>query len=178
MDANLSHRNSADGKTLVMHHHNLHAVPEKVVQKIGEFSIMPFSLVHDVKCYGYLIKHSESGQIVFITDTLFCHYKFKGLSQIIIEANYSEEILDENLQSGKTVPKVRERVVSSHMSLETCKEFIRSNDLSKVRNIVLIHLSSSNSDAAAFSSEINQMTWKKTFVAEAGMNIKLNKDPF
>ena len=178
LDANLGYNKDPVSGKLNMHHYNLATVAEKVIHYAGEFSFMPFALVHDVKCFGYLIKHPEMGQMAFITDTLFCHYKFRDLSQIMIEANYSEEILDGNLDKGRTVPKVRERVVGSHMSLETCKQFLKSNDLSKVRNIVLIHLSSSNSDAEAFKTDINQLTWKKTHIADAGMIIKLNKDPF
>jgi phosphoribosyl 1,2-cyclic phosphodiesterase len=159
-------------------HHNLIPVPEKVLHYLGSFSFLPFSLEHDVKCYGYLIKHDECGQVVFITDTLFSRYNFRNLSHMIIEANYSGRILDDNLSSGKTIPVVRDRVVGSHMSLETCKEFIMANDLRTVRTITLIHLSSTNSSARGFTDEIQQMTGKKVYVAEAGMKIDLNIQPF
>jgi phosphoribosyl 1,2-cyclic phosphodiesterase len=97
---------------------------------------------------------------------------------MIIEANYSEEILDGNLQNGKLIPKVRDRIISSHMSLETCREFIGGNDLSSLRTITLIHLSSSNSNAYKFKTSIQQMTGKKTYIAEDGMKINLNLSPF
>lgn len=159
-------------------HHNFIAIPPRVTLNVGPFTVMPFSLVHDVACYGYLIRHSEAGLICFVTDTLYCHYKFKGLNSIIIEANYSDEILDENTESGRTILKVRNRVVSSHMSLETCRAFLRANDLRTVRNIVLIHLSASNSSAVGFRDDIQRQTGKAVLIAAPGMVVNLNLNPF
>lgn len=44
------------------------------------------------------------------------------------------------------------------MSLETCIELLKANDLSKVKEIHLIHLSDSNSDAEEFRRTIEDMT--------------------
>jgi phosphoribosyl 1,2-cyclic phosphodiesterase len=158
--------------------HNLIPVCDQQLYHIGGFRVMPFNLVHDVKCYGYLIKHDECGQIVFITDTLFSKYRFKDLNHMIIEANYSDEILEDRINNGKTIMKVRDRVISSHMSLAACKTFIKANDLRSLRNIILIHLSSGNSDAIGFIKEIREITGKNVFVARAGLKIDLNKQPF
>jgi phosphoribosyl 1,2-cyclic phosphodiesterase len=159
-------------------HHNFIPLAPKVTLNFGPFAVMPFALVHDVTCYGYLIRADECGQVCFITDTLYCHYKFRGLSQVIIEANYSDEILDINTTSGRTILPVRNRVVSSHMSLETCRAFLRANDLRAVRNIVLIHLSSSNSSSVGFRDDIQRMTGKQTYIATPGMTINMNLNPF
>lgn len=158
--------------------HNLIPVQEMVTYDLGEFKFMPFALEHDVRCMGYLIRHDECGQVVFITDTLYSYYRFKGLNQIIVEANYSEAILEDHAQSGTVIPKVRDRVIGSHMSLETCREFLRSNDLSRVRNIILIHLSSTNSNASQFRDEIQQLTGRSVHVATAGLRVNLNLNPF
>ena len=64
------------------------------------------------------------------------------------------------------------------MNLSTCKELLQANDLSKVNNIVLIHLSDSNSNAKQFQQEITATTGKKVYVAEAGLTIDFNKQPF
>jgi phosphoribosyl 1,2-cyclic phosphodiesterase len=158
--------------------HNLIPVADKITHYSGPFSFMPFSLIHDVKCYGYLVRHSECGQFVFITDTLYANYKFKGVNHIIVEANYSEEILDENLERSRLIPLVRNRVISSHMSFSSCKKFLSMNNLHQVRNIILIHLSSSNSNAPEFTREIERLTGKKVYVASPGLNINLDLTPF
>jgi phosphoribosyl 1,2-cyclic phosphodiesterase len=52
-----------------------------------------------------------------------------------------------------------------HMSIEQTREMLLSNDLSKVREIWLIHLSDSNSDAEAFRDDIQAATGKPVYVA-------------
>jgi phosphoribosyl 1,2-cyclic phosphodiesterase len=51
--------------------------------------------------------------------------------------------------------------------LEQVKEFLKANDLSKVQQIVLIHLSDGNSDEALFKTEIQKLTGKPVYVAPA-----------
>jgi len=144
----------------------------------GTYNILPFDVVHDCKCYGYIINHKEMGTILFITDTHYCPYSFKNLTNILIEANYKKEILDQNVDKGITHFSIRNRVLQSHMEIERTKEFLSSNDLSKVNNIVLIHLSDSASDENLFQSEIEQLTGKTVHIAKPGLNIQFNKIPF
>ncbi|RYZ52902.1 MAG: hypothetical protein EOP49_08515 [Sphingobacteriales bacterium] len=104
---------------------------------------------------------------------------FRGLNNIIVECNYSQEILDQKLADGATTDFLRNRIFKSHMNLATCKDLLRANNLTNVNNIVLIHLSDSNSNAKQFQAEITACTGKKVYVAEAGMVIPhFNKQPF
>ncbi len=151
---------------------------EKEQLTIGEFLIKPFALEHDVENFGYLIHHYESGMTCFITDTHYCRYTFAGLTNILIEANYSSEIIDQKLLSGAGSLYVRNRVLTYHMEFETTKEFLRANDLQKVNNIVLLHLSMGNSNKAQFIKEITDLTGKQVHVAEEGLNIEFNKTAF
>jgi len=139
---------------------------------------MAFPLKHDVECFGYLIKHPESGTIVFMTDTDFCPYTFKGLNHIIIECNYSQDILDENIMNHDIHMAVQNRVEGSHMSLETCKDFFESNDIIQVNNIILTHLSNLNASPKLFKEEIQDITGKMVFIAEKGLSVDLNINPF
>ena len=71
-------------------------------KKMGGFTIKSFPCIHDVPCVGYLIKHHESGlRLLYATDTYYLHYRFPGLTKIMVEANYCNEILTENLRYGK-----------------------------------------------------------------------------
>lgn len=159
--------------------HRMRVLQKNKKYQIGEFTVMPFDITHDApEPFGFLIKHSECGLVLFCTDTMYLKYKFPGLNQIIIEANYSQELLDARLQEGDTIDLVRNRVISSHMSLETCKDVLRANDTSMVHNIVLIHLSDGNSDARLFKSEVESLTGKTVTVADSGMKIDFNINPF
>lgn len=146
--------------------------------KIGAFKIIPFSVRHDVPCVGYLIDHPDMGKLLFVTDTMMLEYTFSGLNTILLEANYADAILSENIENGIVQPFFRERVMKSHMELETTKEILQSNDLSDVRNIVLIHLSSGNSDAKMFTEEVTKVTGKRVFAASKGLEIDLSLTPY
>lgn len=159
--------------------HRLHEVAKGKTFQLGGFKIKAFDAVHDcVEPVNFLIEHEECGRVVFITDSYYCSYTFPGLNNILIEANYSHEILDAKLAAGATPEFLRNRVLKSHMSLATCKEFLAANDLRSVNNIILVHLSDSNSNAAQFKAEIKAQTAKAVYVAEKGMSIDFNKCPF
>jgi hypothetical protein len=64
------------------------------------------------------------------------------------------------------------------MSLDTCIKTLKANDLSLVNNIVLIHLSDSNSNEIEFKKEVKQATGKTVTVANNGISIDFNKTPF
>lgn len=147
---------------------------------IGGFRIMPFDVKHDAADpLGFLINHPETGNVLFLTDTFYVPYKFKNLHNIIVEANYSKEIIDKKRSQGYLPQFLNDRIIKSHMSLETCKELLQANDLTQVNNIVLIHLSDGNSDALHFQTEIKNLTGKTVHVADAGVVIEnFNKTPF
>lgn len=159
--------------------HRMRVMKAQNKYEVGEFVVMPFAIEHDApEPFGYLIKHPECGLVLFVTDTCYLKYKFPGLNQIIIECNYSQDIVDKRMNDGDTISLVRNRVITSHMSFETCKEVLRANDLKQVNNIVLIHLSDSNSDSKLFKSEIESLTGKTVNIAESGMVIDFNLQPF
>ena len=143
--------------------------------RFGRFKVLPFDACHDVPCVGYLIDHPETGRIMFLTDSCMCEYVFPGLNQVMIECNYSDAKLVEAINAGRTLPSQRERLMTSHMELNTCKGFLCANDLTNVANIVLLHLSDNNSDEKHFVSEIERHTGKVVYAAHTGLEIELDR---
>lgn len=141
------------------------------VECFGGFSIMPFELVHDVPCYGFLIKHNEIGRMVYVTDTEYIKYRFQNLNHIMVEANYSKEIIERYSIN-------RNHVLNGHMEFETTKEFIHQNKSNELRNVVLLHLSNSNSDEALFQREISNIVTCPVWVANKGLEVELSTLPF
>lgn len=154
---------------------NVHELEFMKGYKIGGFNVAAFPAEHDVPCAGFVIDHQEMGRLLFVTDSNSCNYNFPGLNHILIEANFATDILLEAIQSGRTPSYQLIRVPKSHMSLETCKTVLKRNDLSKVKNIVLIHLSDSNSDENRFIREVERQTGKVVYAAKKGLKISLNK---
>jgi phosphoribosyl 1,2-cyclic phosphodiesterase len=147
--------------------------------KVGNFKILAFDVKHDAaEPLGFLIEHPDCGKVLFLTDTYYCEYIFKGLNNIIIEANYSKEIIDRKFGADSGKEFLRNRILKSHFSLANCKDMLSANDLTKVNNIVLIHLSDSNSDEKQFQKEVAELTSKTVTVASNGMKINFGKTPF
>jgi phosphoribosyl 1,2-cyclic phosphodiesterase len=141
---------------------------------IGEFSVIPFLVRHDptIDTFGFLLYHSEMGKVVFLTDLVYSKYMFSGINNFIIEANYDEDLVkgDDSYLSS--------RIINSHLSVQNCIKLLNANDLSKVNNIVLVHLSNSNSDEKKFKSMVEKETNKIVHVADKGMIIDFNVTPF
>lgn len=72
-------------------------IPKQSI-KIGVFTVLPFELEHDVPNVGYLITDGEE-KLLYITDTYYCKYTFKGVHHILVECNHSYKIL--NKKSGR-----------------------------------------------------------------------------
>jgi phosphoribosyl 1,2-cyclic phosphodiesterase len=160
------------------HHRHRKLEVEREVM-LRSFKVIAYDAMHDcAEPFCYTIYHKDCGWILFLTDSYYCDRKFNGLNNIIIEANYCQTIVDNRVREGKTEKFLRDRVLESHMSLDTCKKTLQSYDLSKVNNIVLIHLSDGNSDEARFKREVQEATGKVVHVANAGLTIDFNRQPF
>ena len=160
-------------------HSRMKSIMPGIPFQCGGFKILAFDVRHDAaQPVGFLIQHNETGKILFITDSFYSPGRFSGLNNILIEANYSQQIIDEKVEAGVSPEFLRNRVFKSHMSIETCKGVLAANDLSAVTNIVLIHLSDNNSNADQFKKEVTAQTGKQVHIADAGMIIDFNKQPF
>lgn len=168
----------------IQHHHirliDAKAGGEYDKFKIGGFTVLPFKTQHDVEePLGFIINHPETGNILFITDSYYVSNKFRNINNVIIEANFSEDIIHKRVEEGRLPEFLQDRIFTSHMSIETCLKTLEANDLSQVNNIVLIHLSDGNSNAEQFKSAVEGLTGKRVHVADAGLIIEnFNKKPF
>lgn len=146
--------------------------------KVGGFKILPLPVVHDVPCVGFIIEHEEMGKLLFITDTMMLEYRLPKLNHIMLEANYADEILQYNIDNGIVPVSMRDRLLHSHMELQTAKEILRANDISSVNEVILLHLSGNNSDAGQFQREVQEASGKPVYIAKSGMEINLDKEPY
>ena len=159
--------------------HRAYRLFNKTQKEIGEFSVLPFDVKHDcAEPMGFLIDHPETGHILFVTDSYYVPHTFKNLNNILVEANYCSKIVAERMANNNIHVKVRDRVIESHMSIDTCLGLLKANDLKAVNNIVLIHLSDSNSNAADFKKRVEEQTGKTVHIAGKNMEIDLSKTPF
>lgn len=146
--------------------------------KLGNFKLQPVPVAHDVPCVGWIVQHPDMGKLLFITDTVTFGYKVAGLNVVMIEANYADDIVAENIANGTMPEAMRPRLLNSHMEIGQTKAILADNDLSECEQIILIHLSDGNADEARFVREVQEQTGKAVCAANAGMTIDISKNPY
>lgn len=125
----------------------------------GPWAVIPFDVTHDVPNLGFVLA-TRRDRLLYLTDTPFSRYKFEGLTHVLIETNYSTEILLRRVAEGALNQLQAARIIRSHLGLERAIEFLEANDLSKVVGIWLMHLSSANSHAEQFKDAVQRATGK------------------
>lgn len=152
------------------HVYNAISVDIGVTYELGNFTIKAFELVHSVDCFGYYIYHKDLGKMLFITDTEYVKYRFSklGINHIVVEANYSKELLNRSKVNSN-------HVLKGHMEINTTTNFLKENDTSSLKNVVLVHLSDSNSDEQLFSKLTTKVVHEgvRVTIASAGLSVPL-----
>ena len=138
--------------------------------QFGNFKIKAFSLVHDVPCFGFHIQHKDIGSMVYASDTEYIKYKFKDINHFLVEANYDMQFVN------KENPNYA-HVLQGHMSIDTTCEFLKVNNNQNLKNVILCHLSPSNSDGIHFIKKVKQVVDCPIYVACSGMEIDLDDTP-
>lgn len=133
---------------------------------IGSFAVLPFDVQHDApEPLGFLLTSRATGEkLLYFTDTYYIKYRFEGLTHIMGECNYSMDLIKKSVQNGYIPVDLVPRLVKSHMSLEHFIDLLKANDLSKVKQIYLLHLSNNNSDANRFKEEVQKVTGTEVYV--------------
>jgi phosphoribosyl 1,2-cyclic phosphodiesterase len=145
-------------EALKMNGHRTHIIEPLEQFGVAGFKILPFPAQHDVPNVGFLISDG-SDKLLYLCDSFYCHYRFQGLTVIALGVNYSKETMNPELNHVR-----KQRLYHSHMSLENAIKFFKANDLSKVREIHLLHLSRDNSDPEMFKKKIQSVTGKPVFI--------------
>ncbi|MEK3792038.1 MBL fold metallo-hydrolase [Paenibacillus sp. FSL R7-0204] len=147
--------------------HRLRSVMPREPFEIGSWTVMGFDVEHDAaEPLGWLLANQDGDKLVFLTDSYYCRYKFSRLTHIMIECNYSIDIVNRRVLAGELHPVQKNRLLRSHFSLEHVKEFLKANDTRNVEEIWLLHLSDGNSDAELFRREIMELTGTIVRVAD------------
>ncbi|SDJ68797.1 MBL fold metallo-hydrolase [Alkalibacterium thalassium] len=145
--------------------HRVQPLKALVQQQLGSWSILPFDVQHDVQePLGFFIQTPAGNKILFATDTYYIKYKFPGITHLMIECNYALDILNENVANKRVGAFLKNRVVKSHFELGNVKSFIKSNDMSQLEEVWLLHLSNNNSNEQRFKTEIQELTGTPVYV--------------
>lgn len=146
-----------------------------VKTQIGGFKIQPLPLKHNVENYGFIITHNEFGKLLFCTDCATMPYKVKDCNHILIEANYSDDIIVDNMCNNEFSRSASE----NHLEIGQTIDVLKHNYSPELQTVVLLHLSNGNSNAKEFIQRVkNELCFENVFVADRGLEIELNKSEF
>ena len=142
-----------------LHLHRVMSINVEVPAMIGEWCVVPFEVVHDAPgTLGFVITAPSAERLLYLTDSCYSRHTFPGLTHIAVECNHSAEIMRDNVMAGKIDRTRFSRTSHTHMSLERLLEMLAANDLSKVVEIHLLHLSDENSNEAEFKKAVEAAT--------------------
>jgi phosphoribosyl 1,2-cyclic phosphodiesterase len=145
-------------------HHRINHIKENEFFEIGTFKIKTFKLIHDCEepLGFYIYSNATNETLAYITDTQFISVEFKKIDYLMIEANYCEDLLIENLKSGKIETRLFERVLKTHLSFQKVQDFLKKhNDLKELH---LMHLSDVNTNSIDFYKKLKAIVGEKTIV--------------
>ena len=124
--------------------------------EVVTFTAIPFPLEHDAaEPLGFLCYSRETGEkLLYFTDTYYIRNRFSGVTHIIGECNYDAETLWKAVEDGSTPAAAARRIFYSHMSLENLCDFLRANDLRRLRKIYVCHMSDRHGSEEKIKKEI------------------------
>lgn len=129
---------------------------------IGTLVVVAFSVKHDASepCGFYIVSRTTKERLVFITDAEYTEYCFRHVTHMMVEANYSEEGMHYAISENLTPEQLKSRIRQSHMSIETTIKMIKANDLSRLKEVYLLHLSGNNADPEEFQKAVQDVVGK------------------
>ncbi|MBA3889814.1 MAG: MBL fold metallo-hydrolase [Gemmatimonadaceae bacterium] len=146
--------------------HRARTVRDQQPIDVGPWRVLPLQAVHDARePLSYLVA-GPTGKCLYVTDTAFCPYRFQGLTHVLIEANFSDEILRRNVDNGSVDVHRAARTQRNHLSLARAIDLLRANDMSGVEGVWLLHMSNENGDADAFKAAVQVACARPTYIAE------------
>lgn len=138
--------------------------------RMGGFKFKPFTLIHNVPCYGFYITHPDMGILVYASDTEYIKHTFKGVNHFLVEANYSTELVERD--SAKY-----EHQITGHMNIDTTCRFLKKNNNSNLKTVTLCHLSADCGNAEDFKARAEEVVDCPVYVAKKGLEINLDLIP-
>lgn len=146
--------------------HRIHPVKAMEQVHIGTFEVLPFDVEHDApEPLGFLMRSTVTQEkLLYFTDTYYVRYTFKGLTHIMMEANYDPGAMEENVKTGRIDIHRAKRTIGSHMSIDTVIKTLEDFDLSRLQQVYLLHLSNDNSLADEFKRRVQAVTGREVYL--------------
>lgn len=120
---------------------------------VGTIDVLPFPTLHDAKePLGFVMQSRLDGDILaYAIDTVNLPYNFPGVNVLAVEANFEQATLD---RCERMPEKVRHRIANTHMEIDVLCRCLQRMDLSRCRELYLLHLSDATSHEGHFINKV------------------------
>jgi phosphoribosyl 1,2-cyclic phosphodiesterase len=147
-------------------HRRVQPVEPGTTFRVPGYTVYPFRTWHDAKePLGFVIVEDATGErLLFATDTSHLTQRFKFPFDIIaIEVSYDRAVLRERVESGDINESLAKRLLLSHQDKQVAMTYLRQYvDLSRCRELHLLHLSRDNLDARRVRQEFENELFIET----------------
>lgn len=127
------------------------------VLHLDSFDVLPFDVTHDVPCIGFVIYERATEEFLLFATDFFClEQEFPyAFSIVSLACSYDKDILQRLVDAQAIDETLAKRLLFSHPSKQWVMGYLRDHvNLSKCREIHLLHCSAGNLDAEAARKEI------------------------
>lgn len=136
--------------------HRAKVIAHETLVRLNSFEVLAFNVNHDAKePLGFVVREKETGEfLLFATDTSHIEYELNyPFSIVAIECSYDRDILSAMVENDDINESLARRLLTSHMEKQATKNHLDKFDLSKCREIHLLHLSKANIDNETTAKE-------------------------
>ncbi len=141
-------------------------IPEKVGITSKAFDIYAFLLNHDAsEPFGFIIREVNTNEyLLFVPDSSHIKQRFNlPFTIIALECSYDKDVLQQRVDTGDINEELAKRLLTSHMEKSVTIRYLEKFcDLSKCREIHLLHMSGDNIDKRQTAKEVEQRFFIKT----------------
>ena len=152
----------------ISHNPWCYELKQKEPKQFFGWNVTAYPAIHDAaEPFMYVISDGMD-TLLFATDTAYIPYKFKGLTKMMVEANYAFEFINDSIADGDVLRSQKVRVVHSHMEIGTLEAWLKDlkeiGGLDKLKEIHLIHMSSYNGYPEEFMRRIEAVSGVPVYV--------------
>lgn len=141
----------------------------KVCFDVGNsFEVISFPIIHDAADpHGYIVHEIDTEEyLFFVPDSSHIKQRFNiKFSIIAIDCSYDLKILEHRVDTQDINEALAKRLLMSHMEKQVAMKYLAEFcDLSKCRQINLLHMSSDNIDKQATKKDFEKMFFIETVI--------------
>lgn len=142
---------------------------------VDGWKVQTFDLVHNAPNNAFVVDTIDGVRVLYCTDTQYIPKRVRGVNVAIIEANFDEEVLIDNMCENIEIRSQFE----NHHSLDKCIEYLRSIYSKDLMSVILWHPSSTNLDKKKAVERVKyELGFDNVYMAESGLEVELSNSEF